>query len=190
MELSHSWEAASCSATQELPSILWNPKVHYRVKKSPPLVPILSHINPVHTTSPSYSKINFNIIHPLSLDLFPSYFPTNILHALLFSPIRATCPASLILLGLIFLQGDRKVAHIKLKGVINFIAVNIIVIIRGEGYKLWSSSLCSFLQPPVTSSLLGPNILLKTLFLNTLGILFLFGRNILLCTLLSNSFFS
>jgi hypothetical protein len=40
----------------------------------------------------------------------------------------------------------------------------IILIILGGAYKLWSPSLCSYLQPPINSSLFGPNILLSTLF--------------------------
>jgi hypothetical protein len=60
-ELSPSWGAVNCAAPQEPRSILWNPKVQYRAHKSPPLVPILSQINPIQ----SYlSKIHFNIVHP------------------------------------------------------------------------------------------------------------------------------
>jgi hypothetical protein len=42
-----------------------------------------------------------------------------------------------------------------------------ILIIRAEEYKLQSFSLRSFLQPPSISSLFGPNILMSTLFSNT-----------------------
>jgi hypothetical protein len=84
MELRPSWEADSCAATQELPSILWKPKVPHLAYKSPSLVPIRSQINPVHTTPSGLSKIHFIVVHPPTS--WSSGFSTNIVYSFLFSP--------------------------------------------------------------------------------------------------------
>jgi hypothetical protein len=70
MELRLSWETASCAATQEFPNILWNPKVYYRVHKSPPLFTILIQINQFYTTPSCLSKILFYTKHPTKVRIF------------------------------------------------------------------------------------------------------------------------
>jgi len=148
MEQSPSWEANWSAASQEIPRILWNPKVHHRTHKRTPPVPILSQLHPVHTPTSRRSIIILSSHLRLGLPsgLLHSGFPTKTLYTPLPSPIRATCLAHLI--------------------VLDYITRTIL----GEEYRLFSSSLCNFLHSPVTSSLVGPNILLNTLFSNTLSL--------------------
>ena len=81
----------------------------------------------------------------------------------LLSPIRATYPAHPILLDLItriiFSEEYRSFSST------DHSAVQII-----QQYRSLSYSLCSFRHFPVTSSLLGSNILLSTLFSNTFSL--------------------
>ena len=140
------WEVKRFSGSQEIPQIWWNQKVHYRIYKYPPLVLTLSQIKLVHAPRPTSWRSILILSSHLHLGLLPSAFPTKTLYTPLLSIMCATCPVQLIVLDLIT------------------------QIVFGEKWISLSSSLSSFLHSPVTSSLLGPNILLSTLFSDTLSL--------------------
>ena len=120
------------------------------------LYPKTDHSSSFNTPSPqSYWRFILILSSHLCLDfpsgLFPWISPTKIPYVPYPLPHMcyiAICPAYLISLRFVtwaIFDGD---------------------------YRSWSSSICSLLVSPVTSSLLGPNIFLSALFWNTLRLSF------------------
>jgi len=151
MEQVTSWEA-----NQEIPRIWLNPKIHYHIYKCPPLVPVSSQINLI--PAPPFQFLRSNLILSSHLrigipsGLFPSGFLTKTLYTPLISPVSATCPNHHIIPDLI--------TRIEFS----------------EEYRSLSSLLCSLLYMSDTTSLLGPNILISTLFSDTSTYLTHWGR--------------
>jgi hypothetical protein len=132
MKQGHSWEANSRSASQ-LPRLLWNPKVHYCVHKSQSLVP---NLRCIQSTSSHPTSLRSILI--LSSHLFPRH-PTGLL------PFKFSNQYFVCISHLFHVRYMLNSSHlIRLDSITR--------IIFGEAHKLWRSSFCSLLQPPVASS--------------------------------------
>ena len=146
------WEANRFLASQEIPRVLWNSKVHYHIRMCPPHVPILSKLDPVHIPTFHFLKMHLNIILPSTPGSPKRPLSLRFPHQ---NPVSGS-----------FLLHSRYIPR-PYHSSRFYHPTNI-----GWEYRSFSSSICSTLHSRVISSLLGPNILLNTLFSNNLSLSF------------------
>jgi len=92
------WEANRFSDSQEIPHILCNPKVHYRIHTSARYLSLswarsIQSVPPHPTSWGSILILSSHLRLLLPIGLLPMGFPTKTLYTPPLSPIRATCPA-------------------------------------------------------------------------------------------------
>jgi hypothetical protein len=150
MKLSQSWEAKSCSVTQETPSMLWKPRyitvitsTHYW---------FLSWARWIQSTPSSSTSLIINFNNNLTFtSLFPVVFSLQVFSVIL----HMHCSSS------------PSVQHVH--------PLHLPWPYHSNNIWWWvlHPSLWNFIQPPITSSLSNLNILLTTLFSIALPFLFL-----------------
>jgi hypothetical protein len=136
MDPSPFWEVSSYSATEKLPSMLWNQKFHHHVHETSSSVPNLSPMNLVQTTWSYFSKIYCNIIPHLNLGFLVVSFllakpPKPCVHS-----ISLPCTLYTLRITLLWLNDSNYIWK------------------RAQVVKLRS-----FLQPYIIPSFFSPNIL-------------------------------
>jgi hypothetical protein len=80
-------EASSFSAIQQIPRVLWNPNIHYRIHKRPSHVPILSRSYPIHASPFHFLKSILILSSLLRLGLPSGLIPSGL----------PTCPTHLLI---------------------------------------------------------------------------------------------
>ena len=152
MEQNPSWEANTSSDNQEMSRKLRHPEVHYRIHKStpPPHVPNFNQSNPFNVPHPTYGRFILILRSHLRLVL----------------PSGPTC-SSFSQQNPVRTSPFPHTYHMSRPSILLYLVTRIVF---GAEETSLSSSLCGILHSPVTFSLLEPNILLSTLFSDTLSL--------------------
>ena len=93
------WQATSSTASQEIPRLLWNQKLHCHFLKRPSLFTVRSQMNSDHALPSYFLSILFSIIFQFTrVSVLQGCIPNPLyiyiyIYIYIFSPTRTTCPA-------------------------------------------------------------------------------------------------